>query len=110
MASSAQGSIKVSAWNPSTLSDSESSWVFQTLFYLVSMFVFVHYAVEKRIPEEGILFLRRDLSGAVHSWRRDGGGVQSPLDAVIFNYVQPCPLRPAGTSGNTVILVMTYYP
>lgn len=110
MASSAQGSIKVSAWNPSTLSDSESSWVFQTLFYLVSMFVFVHYAVEKRIPEEGILFLRRDLSGAVHSWRRDRGGVQSPLDAVIFNYVQSCPLGPAGTSGNTVILVMTYYP
>ena len=41
MASSAQGSIKVSAWNRSTLSNSESSWVFQTLFYLVSMFVFV---------------------------------------------------------------------
>lgn len=52
----------------------------------------------------GCLFLRHNRMQMVASWRSDGGGgIQSPLDSLTCNYVQPCPLGPAGTPGKTVV-------
>lgn len=50
------------------------------------------------------LFLRHHLIQTVVRWRRERGGhVQGPLHPLMCDYVQTCPLGPAGTSGKSVV-------